>query len=139
MKSFPKIALVLAAAVCPLVCLAQNEATGMHFKAEVLSVFNIVILITSLIGMRQYFWPGDTDYRPFHVINILMVLLFYSIGLWFLIGNRREYIGYEHLTPGMCIVKFFFSFDLDSLKQWVILAGLIINVLYIMRRTREIV
>ena len=134
-----KATVFFLAIVCPVFCFAQSEAVGLHFKAEVLAFINLIILVTSLISIKQFFWPGDFNYSPFHVINIILILMFYSIGLWFLVGNRHEYIGYEHLTPIMCIVKFFFSPDIDSLKQWVIVFALVINVCYIVRKSRSII
>ena len=139
MKLSTKTTLVFLAIFCPIFCFAQSEATGLHFKAEVLAFINLIILVTSLICIKQYIWPSDINYSPFHLINILMIVTFYSIGLWFLISHRRVYEGYENLTPMMCIVKFFFSPDIDSLKQWVIAAALVINVLYIVRKTRSII
>ena len=133
-----KINLLVAALLMPLFCAAQIEATGLHFKAEVMTVANIILLITSLICIRQFFWQGDVDYSPFHIVHIILILIFYSIGLHFLISNRQEYVGFEHLTPMGCVTKFFFSPDIDSLKQWVILFALVINVCYIVRRTRSI-
>jgi len=131
--------LLFLAIICPIFCFGQNEATGLHFKAEVLAFINLIILVTSLISIKQFFWPGDINYSPFHLINIVLILTFYSIGLWFLVSNRHEYIGYEQLTPMMCVVRFFFSPDIDSLKQLVIVLALVLNVLYIVRRSGSIV
>jgi len=134
-----KATLLTLAIIFPLFCAAQIEATGLHFKAEVMTILNIILLITSLICIREFFWPGDTDNTPFHVINILMIITFYSVGLYFLISNKQEYVGFERLSPMGCIIKFFFTFDIDSLKQWVLIFGAVINVCYIVRKARSII
>lgn len=139
MKLSLKNGLLITALLCPLFCLAQSEMTGLHFKAEVLSFFNLLVLVTSIISIRQFLWPGDRNYSPFHLINILLVIVFFSIGLSFLIHNKSEYVGYEHLTSGQCVTKFFFSPDVDSLKQWVIVCGVVVNVLYIVRKRRDVI
>jgi hypothetical protein len=133
-----KAALLLPAIICPLFCFAQG-GSDLHFKAETMAAINLVLVVTSLISIKQFFWPGVTDNTPFHVLHIAVVVVFYIIGIWFLIANKQAYSGLERISGIGVILRFFFSFGLDSLKQWVILFGLAINVLYIVRKSKSVI
>jgi hypothetical protein len=113
-------------------CFAIDALGGkLMFGAQVFSFFNIVLFITSLISIRQFFWPGDEIRLPFHIFNLGFVILFYSIGLPFLVTNSQYYEGYAGLTPLSVVGKFFLTIDLSSFAQWLIVASLFVNILYI--------
>lgn len=133
MFNFSKaLPLVFILGLLSLSCYAL-DVTGskIEFGAELLSFFNIVLFVTSLISIKQFFWPGDEIRLPLHIFNIVFVILFYSIGLPFLITNSQYYEGYAGLTPLSVVGKFFLTIDLSSFAQWLIVASLIINILYI--------
>ena len=108
-----------------------------HFRAEVLSFLNVGVFITALISFKQFFFPGDNNTLPFQVFNMVFVGLFYGLGLPFLIANRAYYEGYEALMPMDVLGKFFLSARFSSVAQWVIIASVIVNVLYIIRFRKD--
>lgn len=108
-----------------------------QFRAEVLSFLNVGVFITAVISFKQFFFPGDNNTLPFQVFNIVFVGLFYGLGLPFLIANRAYYEGYETLMPMEVLGKFFLSATFSSVAQWVIIASVIVNVLYIIRFRKD--
>lgn len=108
-----------------------------QFRAEVLSFLNVGVFITALISFKQFFFPGGNNTLPFQVFNIVLVGLFYGLGLPFLIANRAYYEGYEALMPIDVLGKFFLSAGFSSVAQWFIIASVIVNVLYIIRFRKD--
>lgn len=109
----------------------ELDSGNIQLYAELFSVLNIVLLLTSIIGIKQYFFPGDDNRMPFHVFNLIFGVVFYSISLPYLIVNKEYYEGYQQLIPLDIIGKFFFSITLSAARQWVILFSMFINILYI--------
>jgi hypothetical protein len=113
-------------------CFALDALGGkLMFGAQVFSFSNFVLFVTSLISIRQFFWPGDEIRISFHVLNMVFILLFYGIGIPFLVANRQYYEGYADLTPLGVISEFFLSIDISSFEQWIIVPTFFINILYI--------
>lgn len=106
-------------------------------RAEVISFLNLALFGTAAISIKQFFWPGDNNTLPFQVFNMVFAILFYSISLPFLITNRMYYEQYEQLVPLSVISKFFLSTNISSFGQWVIIASILINVLYIIKYRRD--
>jgi len=121
--------------VLPISCFAVEQTSFFHFGAEVLTYVNYVVVITSLISIRQFFWPGNNR-TVFHIFNLIFIVLFYLISLSFLIRNKRFYEGYENLSPLSCIFKVFFSFDFYSILQLIVLFAFFINIIYIIRNRK---
>jgi len=118
----------------PMVCMGEGIiGSNVHFSAELVSFSNLALLICCLICIKQYFWPGDSIRLPFHVFNLVFIVLFYSLSLPFLISNIEYYDNYAQLTPLAVLGKFFFSLNIDSFLQWIILLTGVINVLYIVK------
>jgi hypothetical protein len=131
-KNFALAALFL---LIPGYCLASAmiEVSNIASSARLSSFCNLALLVTSVISIKQYFWPGAEYKIPFHIFNIAFVILFYIFGLSFLVHHKDYYPGYETLTPAGCIIRFFFSLNLYSFVQWVILFAFVINIIYIIR------
>lgn len=106
---------------------------GIQTRAEIMSFLNLALFITSLISIKQFFWPGGNNTLPFQVFNIAFAVLFYAISLPFLIANRQYYEEYQNLIPLEVLSKFFLSINISSFAQWVIIASVVINILYILR------
>ena len=127
-----KVVYLLAIILLPQSCMAIDLDSGnVQLYAELFSLLNIGLFAMSVICIKQYFFPGDNNRMPFHVFNLIIGLLFYSVSLPYLIVNQQYYEGYQELIPLDIIGKFFFSFTLSTASQWVILLSFIINVLYI--------
>lgn len=106
--------------------------------AFIISIFNLALLVTALISIKQYFWPGDNSTSVFHTAHIILVVAFYAGSLPFLITNRQYYIEYADLVPLSILGKFFFSADATSLMQLVIVSSVVFNILFIRRSKREL-
>jgi len=122
---------LLSAVLLPAFCYAQAQAVNVHFIALLISFFNTVLFVCCLFCIKQYFWPGDSIRLPFHIFNLIFIVVFYSLSLPFLLGNIEYYSSYAKMTPMTVLGKFFFSLNFDSARQWIIVLTSIINVLYI--------
>jgi len=136
-KNIKRFYFLFALIIFPLCCFAQERARGVGFFTHLFDYMNFAVIITSLISIKQYFWPGDEDRTVFHVVNILFVVLFYFVSLSFLISNKQYYDGYQQKNALGCITEFFFGMGMDSYQQWIAIAGVIINALYINRSVRS--
>jgi hypothetical protein len=120
----------------PYCSLAISDGS-IEVYGQIMSVLNIGLLVTSVISIKQYFFPGDDNRMPFHVFNLIFGVLFYCISLPYLIVNKQYYEGYQDLIPLDIIGKFFFSFTLSAARQWVILLSFFINVLYVKKYNKD--
>jgi len=114
-----------------------RESSGVRFGATVFSICNFALFITALSSIKQFFWPGYNNRLPFHLFNCIFAILFYCVSLPFLVDNRQYYEGYSALAPLSVVGKFFFSLDISSFAQWVIIASVLINILYITKYRKE--
>lgn len=139
MSLVKKTASFFLATMLPLLALAVDfrANSGVRMGATIFSVINLVLLVTSIISIRQFFWPGYENRLPFHIFNFVFAVLFYSASLAFLIANQQYYVGYEHLLPIGVLGKFFFSVDISSFSQWIILIALVCNIIYVIRNYRD--
>lgn len=108
----------------------------MHFSSQLLSIFNFLLLICCLVSLKQYFRPGDEIRLPFHIFNLIFIIVFYSISIPFLLNNIEYYSDDKHATPLSILIKFFFGTGISSVFQWIIILTTIVNILYI-KKYRE--
>jgi len=134
-----KTAFIFLATFIPFAALALDiqGSSGVRMGATIFSVVNIILLVTSLISIRQFFWPGYENRLPFHIFNIIFAALFYGTSLPFLVANREYYVGYEMLSPLQVVGRFFFTLDVASAEQWVIIIALVCNVIYSVRNYKD--
>lgn len=126
-------------ALLPNFAYAAEIASGsIETMAFVISICNLVLLVTALISIKQYIRPGVNSTSSFHTAHIIFVVVFYAVSLPFLITNRQYYVDYADLVPLSILGKFFFSADATSLMQLVIVASVVFNVLFIRRSRREL-
>jgi hypothetical protein len=135
--SSKKILSLLILLILPFCCFAIDRLRGVSFFTHLFDYLNFAVIITSLISIKQYFWPGDEDRTIFHVFNIIFVVLFYFASLSFLIGNKEYYDGYQRLNTTGCLKEFFFGMGIDSYQQWIAVVAVVINILYINRSVRS--
>jgi len=139
MSRVKKTAFLFLATFIPLAAMALDFQgnSGVRMGAAVFSIINLILLVTSIISIRQFFWPGYENRLPFHIFNIVFIFLFYGTSLPFLIANREYYVGYEQLTPLEVVGRFFFTLDITSVMQWVIGTAMICNIIYIIRNYKD--
>ncbi len=127
-----KITLLSSLIILPLFCFgAIGRDSDIDVKHQVLSLINYVLVVVSLISIRQFFWPGDRNNTIYQAFNMLFTVVYYAISLTFIMSHRIYYEGYESLTNLGCIRKFFFDFDVSMVLQLVVVFSFIINILYI--------
>lgn len=131
-----RILLFVASAAIPLYTFADPymRVSDVRVSATLISIANFILLITSIICMIQYFWPREesyTDHTTFHIVHFFSVILFYIIAVWFLIEHKSYYPQYDYLNDHTVVKKLFFGLNWYSIKQWIILLSLVINVLYV--------
>ena len=112
-------------------------SSGLHTVAQIIALLNFVLLFTSVMSIKQFFFPGEVNRTVFHIGNIVFMVLFYLISFSFLFSNREYYEGYDKLTNLECMQKVFLSLDLYSAMQWLILVSLVFNILYISRYAKD--
>ena len=108
----------------------------MHFSSELLSYFNFALFVCCLFCIKHYFRPGDNIRLPFHIFNLVFIIIFCSVSIPFLVNNIEYYTGDKTQTPLSILIRFFFGSVVSSVCQCVILSTGVINILYI-RRYRE--
>lgn len=136
-----KALLVLSALfLSPTLCFAAGEAAkNVHFFAELVAVLNFILLITCLLCLKQFFFPGGVNRTPFQLFNAIFIIFFYFISLYFIINNKDYYQGFEQLSSLGCIKKIFFDREdiMGTLKQWLVVFTFIINLIYIQRNWKD--
>lgn len=139
MSPAKKTAFVFLATFIPLAASALDyqSNSSVRIGATIFSVFNLILLITSIISIRQFFWPGYENRLPFHIFNMVFIVLFYGTSISFLIANQQYYVGYEQLTPLEVLVRFFFTLDITAVMQWVIVTAFVCNIIYSIRNYKD--
>ncbi|MCW3122647.1 MAG: hypothetical protein JWQ38_2139 [Flavipsychrobacter sp.] len=108
-----------------------------NFTIRVITYVNVILFITSLICVTQFFWPKEINRTPFHVFNLLFAIIFYSVSLNFLISHKDFYEGYSHLSDMDAIKRFSLRWDVFSFLFWFILFAAVLNVIYILRHRQS--
>lgn len=135
MKSLVSILLCI---LLPVLCFAGvARDSNIEFKHNLLSIINYVLVIVSLISIRQFFWPGDNNRTIFQVFNMVFTAVYYIISLTFIINHKEYYEGFESLSNLGVIRKFFFDFDVSMLLQLMVLFSFVINILYVLKYGKQ--
>ena len=134
MKPIKQATLIALLLCTPLFCYASAiSVDSLTFISHLFFVFNVIVWITSAISIKQLIWHGEHNKAPFHVFNMLLVLVFHGISLSFLLNHRDFYDGYEGLTDVACLKKYFLSTDSKALFKRVIELGFLCNIIYLIR------
>lgn len=133
------LSLAIIGIVLPQYCLAvsANSGKNIHFFSEAFTVINLALLVTALISIKQFFFPGEQNRTVFQVFNLIFTVVFYVASLSFLITYREYYIGFETLSAIDCVKKIFLERDIATAKHWIIVFAAIINVAYIIKNGRD--
>lgn len=104
-----------------------------NFATKLISYFNFLLFISSIITFIQFFWPGDKVQTGFQLFNLFFTAVFYTISFTFLVHHKSYYDGYTYLTDFGCVQHFAFRWDIFSIMFWFILVACVLNVLYLIR------
>ncbi len=123
---------LLLAVLVPGECYAAAVNRG-NFStyAHIISYTNVALEITSVICIKQFFFPGESNKIAFQIFNLIFGILFYIVALNFLVSAKQFYVGFETLSASQCITKFFFGMGIYSVLQWLVIVGMVINIIYI--------
>jgi hypothetical protein len=129
---------ILLAAVFMAVPVFAQQSTreGVIYVARAIDTFNMILLITSLLCIKQVLFPEENK-TLFQLLNGIFIVLFFITSISFLISYRALYDGFQNETPMGCVRKMFFSFNIPCLQQWFLLITFVINVWYVIRNARE--
>ena len=126
--------LIIILVLSPMHCLAAEAGPSLVLLgARLLSYSNFILVVTSLLCMKHLFFPGENNRVVFHGFHIFFIILFYGLSLPFLIHNKDLYDGFATLSNSECVRKYFFSKDISSVMQWVIVLTFFINIIYIIK------
>lgn len=106
-----------------------------NIRVKIITYVNFLVFITSVLSVKQFFWPGEVIRFSFHLFNILFVVVFYAFSFTYLIRHIDYYegFGYNGLSDIDVIKKFAMSMDAFSIMFWVCCAAVFFNLLYIVR------
>ena len=106
---------------------------GLESAIDMISLFNNILLITSIWSIIRFFWPADRSHFLLHVVNSVFTIIFYSVSLTFLVQHKNFFEGYENLNNVGCLKKYFLSTDIISLIKKLIVVAFVLNIIYIIR------
>lgn len=128
-----KMLTVILLLFTPLFGHAMGRINDFYFSASIISFFNFVLLAMSVVCIWQYFFPGREVHATLHVVNLISVVVFYVVSTTFLMRNNAYYTSYNCTHFVECLKNIFFTLDRFAVKHWIILVGVVINILYLIR------
>ncbi len=135
--TFKRTLYVLIAVLIAVPAFAQQHTReGIIYVARAIDTFNMVLLITSLLCVKQVLFPAENK-TLFQLLNAIFIALFFVVSISFLISYRSLYDGFQNQTPLGCVRMLFFSFNIPCLQQWFLLFSFVINVYYVIRNAKE--
>ena len=146
MKTLLKVLIVAMVIFVPIYAFGFGPSTGggIQLTAEIISIVNFILLITSLISIKQLILPkqyedetGDYNRTPFHIFNIVFATVFYDLSIRFLLNHKAYYQGYEKMNNVDCIKTYFFAPEMFSIMQIIILVGVVVNFIYILTHIHD--
>ena len=129
--SLNRFLVLLLALIIPVSCFAAGNGEHFQIYAFVISILNVVLEITSVICIKQYFLLGDRNQTNFQIFNLVFGIIFYLIALTFLVDQKSFYVGFSDLSASQCISKFFFGNGIYSWLQWLVIVAMGFNIIYI--------
>src|SRR5271165_3065606 len=120
---------ILIFILLPVLCMASVlRDSNIEFKHDILSIINYILVVVSLISIRQFFWPREKNNTMYQVFNMIFTVVFYILSLQFIISHHNYFIGFEGLSDMGCVRKFFFDFDISMAMQLIVLFSFVINI-----------
>lgn len=139
MNTFSKrISLFVLLCLPALSCFASGVPDEfLDTRVSLISLFEFILFVTSLVSIKQFFWKGPVNRTPFQIFNMLFVVVFYTISYTFLLRHKNYWEGYEHLTNSQCIEKHLFSTEPFAIIKKLILVAFVLNIIYVIRHGKD--
>ncbi len=83
-----RITASIAAILLPLCTFAMTNKEHFYLGANLLSLCNFILLITSIICIFQYFFLRGEDHTRLQAFNIIAIITFYWIAISFLVHHK---------------------------------------------------
>ena len=133
-----KILFFFLFSMVPLACAAKDyNNEDVAVRAQVLDFFEIILLICSVVSIRQFFWPGENNHTGFQLFNAIYAIVFYIFAVVFIVHHKSFFVGFENLNDSECIKKYFLLTDPWILVKRLIIVALVINIIYIARNGKD--
>ena len=111
----------------------QNLALIIH----IIAIVNFILLVTSIISIIQFIRPGEVNRTPFQIFNLIFIIAFYAVSLPFLVNHKDYFEGFGNLSDAEVIKRYFLSTDLFDMIKRLILVAFVLNIIYILRNSKE--
>ena len=132
------IKLLLVLIFLPLLTFAAVQRDpDVDFKHQMMQLINYVLVVVSLISIRQFFWPGEKNRTLFHIFNMIFTIVYYLVSLTFIITHKTYFVDFDGLSDIGCINRFFFDFGVSMVLHIIVMFSFLINILYIIRFGRR--
>lgn len=134
-----KTALALLTIMLPISLLAAQAPLRENLSGQIkaLSIFNIILFITSLVSIVQFFLRDGHNRTPFQLFNIAFAAAFYFISITFLFNHKEYFDGYENLSDKDAIIKYFMDKDFITWLKLLIPVAVLLNIIYVIRNARS--
>ncbi len=120
----------------PWAAQATPGKVNIDVETQIIAFFELVLFVTSLISIKQFFLPGLHNRTPFQIFNILFVIVFYVAALRFMVNHKGYYEGFGTLSDKDVIRKYFLSTEPLVLVKRLILVAFLLNIIYVIRHGR---
>ena len=132
------IKLLLVFIIIPVLSFATVARDAeIDLKHQAMQIVNYILVIVSLISIRQFFWPGENNRTLFQIFNMVFTVVYYLVSITFIISHQTYFVGFEDLSYMGCVRKFFFDYDVSMVLHIIVLFSFLINILYIIRFGRR--
>ncbi len=129
---------VLLALLTPIVAMATPEVTSsISLANDIFGYTEIILFITCLISIKQFFFPGEENKTLFQIFNMLFIVVYYIAAIAHIINNKSFYQGFENLIPMDCIIRYLFPKEPAIMAKRLVWVAFIINLLYVRKYGKE--
>lgn len=138
MKQLRILLPALLLTIIPTIVMAKMpQRINLSFELQLIAFFNLLLLVTSIVSIKQFFWHGDHNHSPFQLFNLLFTVIFYAISLRFLVVHKDYFDGYENLSAWQCIQKHFTATEFYSILKRLIVVAFVLNIIYLIRNGKD--
>jgi len=116
---------------------AVHQDPNIEFKHQTLELINYVLVVVSLISIRQFFWPGEKNRTLYQIFNMIFTIVYYLVSITFIVTHKAYFVDFDGLSDMGCVNKFFFDFGISMVFQIIVLFSFLINILYLIRFGRR--
>jgi hypothetical protein len=110
---------------------------NLSFQIRLIAIVNLILLLTSVISIIQFFLRDGHNRTPFQALNTLFTLFFYAFSLTFLLHHKSYFDGFETLSNKDALMKYFLDKDAVSRIKLLIPIACVFNIIYVIRHAHS--